>query len=119
MRTTQCLPFLAAVALAFSACSSDSQTITDPGGAAAHTLSGTVISIEQPYTAIVNARVEVTSGADSGRNTQSDGAGVFTLPSLTEGPVSVMISKPGYQTRVESVNLHADMAIFPKLTPMP
>src|SRR5262245_12104244 len=119
MRTTQCLPFLAAVMMAVSACSSDSQSITSDGGAVSHRLSGTVISMQEPYTAIMNARIEVTGGADSGRNTQSDSAGVFTLSSLTEGPVSVTISKPGFQTKVESVNLRSDMAIFPKLTPMP
>ena len=117
MRTTQCLPFLAAAMFALSACSSDSQSLTNPGGASAHRLSGTVISMAQPYPVIANARVEITSGADSGRFSYTDGSGVFTMSSLSGGALAVTVSKPGFETKVEAVNLNGDAAMFPKLTP--
>lgn len=80
-------------------------------------LRGTVTDADngQPLTGV---SVQVLDGANSGRSTQTDGSGSYTLDNLVAGSFTVQFSKASYTTATRGMTLSTDARIDLSLTPV-
>ena len=60
---------------------------------------------------VVGARVVVTSGPQAGAETGTDTAGAFQLPALAHGPVSLRVTKAGYEPVERLLTLAGDLHV--------
>lgn len=78
------------------------------GEAKQHNITGTIMSVEKPTRFVVEAKIEIVSGVDAGRFTHSDANGDFVLAGVSAGPVSLRVSKEGFETWTREGILLAD-----------
>ncbi len=74
-----------------------------------YTLSGTVL--DETGARVSDVLVELADGLMAGRNTTTDSAGTFTLAHVTGGTISVRLSKPGFDTRTQTLIVARDMGV--------
>lgn len=83
-----------------------------PSGVTTVSLSGTVSNAAASgSTPVAHARIDIFSGADSGRSAATDGAGHYEIAGLTSGPLSVRASADGYDSQSRDATLSANVVI--------
>jgi hypothetical protein len=113
--------------LSLAACGHDEWAATSPtspsGGtfvsADGPSVGGKIQSGSKPTRSIGGAVVEVVSGANIGKSAMSDQGGAFGLMGLSQGPITLRVSRPGYQTWTsKEFDLEADTKIAVDLFPL-
>jgi Carboxypeptidase regulatory-like domain len=84
-----------------------------------YAIGGVVESVDKPRRLISGARIEVIQGAEAGSFTVSDDTGSFLLRGLSPGPMTLQVSKPGFQTWSKDVLLESDAKIEAELFAAP
>lgn len=92
---------------------------TTPAPALKHALSGTVFNQGQGVQSpIAGARVDVTSGADTGRSATADPAGHYLLDGLAGGSMTLRVSAANFAALSRDITLAVDQSLDLGLVPL-
>lgn len=115
---------LLVVLVGFSACGGNSSPgaptpTSTPAPVTRHALSGTVFNqIQGAQSPIAGARVDVISGADTGRTAATDTAGHYLLDALAGGSMTLRVSAANFAAVSRDITLSADQSLDLGLVPL-